>query len=402
MASQSQEHIGKLSAVGGAKDVDLTKPGRSNNGALKTSQAKTGAGYETVLSHEPADPQWDSFLNQVPGTYFAQSSLWAEVKAFQGWRTLRLTVKRQGEIVAGVQMFMRPWPILGNLGYVSRGPVLETDDPALRARIVDELLHQAGRNRTRALILQPHGLGEGPEELLLAKGFRPTDRAVAPVHTLHLDLSLESDAILAQMKSRTRYNIRVSNRKEITIREGTGADLDGFIRLARMTGERQDFAVPSETFIRQLWERFAPAGHVKLFLAEYQEEIISAQLAIPFGDTVVNKLTVWSGQQGKRKPNEGLLWGAIQWSKDQGYRAYDFGGLSPNGAKYYMNQEPLPEKLKGTVTSFKLGFGGQIIATPRAYMYVSNRLLRRIDKKLLANFEQSKHVKRFANRLRTQ
>jgi len=384
------------------REKDRAGPATSSNGISQTLPADSRDDGEIVLSRDCVDRQWDNFLNQIPGVYFAQSSLWAAAKSFQGWDTLRLTVRQRDDIVGGIQMLTREMPVLGNVGYVSRGPVLRDDDPDLMSQLVGKLLQQAGHNRTQALILQPHGLGKGPGKILLDKGFRPTERSVAPVHTLLLDLEPSSDDILAQMTSRTRYNVRLSGRKEIAIREGTDDDLNGFIQLARMTGERQGFVVPTASFLQRLWERFAPEGHIKLFLAEYRQEVISAQLAISFGDTVFNKLTVWSGKQGKRKPNDGLMWGAIQWAKTNGYRKYDFGGLSPKGANHYQDKEPLPEELKGTVTSFKLGFGGRIVTTPQAYLYVGNSFLRWIDKKVIANYEQSKHIKRFANRIRTQ
>jgi lipid II:glycine glycyltransferase (peptidoglycan interpeptide bridge formation enzyme) len=279
--------------------------------------------------------------------------------------------------------------------------VLAEDDPGLMAFTLEALTRAARQARIRTLILQPHGQGSGPVELLQDLGLRPTARSVAPVHTLLLNLRPEIEQIMAQIKSRTRYNIRLSGRKDIVVRDGDERDLENYSRLATLTGERQGFSVPSYGYYRRLWQFLAPAGQAKLFLAEYQGELIAAQLAIAFGDTVLNRMTVWSGREGKRKPNEALMWAAIQWAKKQGYTSYDFGGLSPKGADSYETGAPLPEDLKGSVTSFKLGFGGQIITTPEAFTYVGNRLLRLIDKNLLARVEDSKKIKKLANRLRT-
>ena len=364
------------------------------------------AGLEAAVSRQASDGRWDAFLQGIAGAYFAQSSLWAQVKAQQGYEPLRLTISRQGQIVAGAQLLMRPlkgqgFPSLGYLGYVSRGPVLAQDDPLLMRQAIEALTAAAGRAGVRALILQPHGRGQGPVDLLAAGGFRPTERSVAPVHTLLLDLRPDTGEIMAQMKTRTRYNVRVSGRKDIVIRHGGEEDLENYSRLASLTGQRQGFSVPSYAYYRRLWQILAPAGQARLFLAEFQGELIAAQLAIAFGDTVLNRMTVWSGREGKRKPNEGLMWAAIQWAKEEGYSYYDFGGLSPKGAEAYHTGAPLPEELKGTVTSFKLGFGGEIVTTPRAYTYAGNRFLRLLDRKVLARIEDSKRIKKLANRLRT-
>jgi lipid II:glycine glycyltransferase (peptidoglycan interpeptide bridge formation enzyme) len=376
----------------------------SQDGAAKglvSQAALNDAGFEIAVSRQENDGRWDAFLQDIPGAYFAQSSLWAQVKVQQGYEPLRLTVSRQGRIVAGAQLLMRQMKGLGTLGYVSRGPVLAQDDPFMMRETIAALTAAAAQAGVRALIVQPHGHGQGPADLLAAGGFRPTERTVAPVHTLLLDLQPDIDAIMAQLKSRTRYNVRVSGRKDIVIRHGGEEDLENYSRLATLTGQRQGFSIPSYAYYRRLWQILAPAGQAKLFLAEYQGELIAAQLAIAFGDTVVNRMTVWGGREGKRKPNEGLMWAAIQWAKEQGYSCYDFGGLSPKGAEAYESRADLPEELKGTVTSFKLGFGGQIVTTPGAYFYVGNRFMRLIDKNVVAKIEDSKQIKKLANRLRT-
>lgn len=364
------------------------------------SASLTTAQYKLEVTQDLSDPQWDRFLNEVAGVYFAQSSLWAEAKASAGWRVLRLVARHRGEIVGGVQMLMRPFSFIGQLGYVPRGPVLAADNPLLADQIITELCRQARHHRVLAMVLQPNQKNDATTKSLVARHFRPTAREISPTFTLLLDLTPDQDAIMAQMKRQLRYNVRLSARKGITIREGTLADLPTFYALAKMTGERQGFGTPSADFFNQLWQLLEPAGHLKLFIAEYQGDTISAQLAVPFGNTVFNKLTVWSGAQGKLKPNEGLLWGAIQWAKTQGYHYYDFGGLSIKGASTYLYGEPLPDNLQGTVTSFKLGFGGQIETYPQARIFVTNWLARQADTKLLAKTEESKFIKRMANRLR--
>lgn len=371
----------------GSKEIQTNKPIDANR-------------YDLSVSQELSDPHWDRFLNGIPGVYFAQSSLWAEAKASVGWRALRVVARQHGEIVGGAQMLTRPLSFIGKVGYVPRGPVLLSEDPKLADQIIAEIGRQAKRHRVQAVVLQPNQKDETIAKMLANRQFRPTAREVSPVFTLLLDLAPDLDAIMAQTKSQTRYNIRLSDRKGMAIREGTVADLPTFCALAQMTGERQDFIAPPADFFHRLWQLLEPAGHLKLFVAEYEGETIAAQLAIPFGDTVFNKLTVWSGAQGKRKPNESLLWGAIQWAKNRGYRYYDFGGLSIKGAANYLHGEPLPEKLKGTVTSFKLGFGGQIEMYPQARIFVTNWLARQADTRLLAKSEHSKFVKRVTNRMR--
>lgn len=396
-----QQGSTKLTTTKGTENFPGRDGSRDGLTLTSTGDIPVDGEYEFVISQELSDPEWDKFLDATSGVYFAQSSYWAGAKASQGWHVRRIVVREHGNIVGGVQLLMRPISRFGYIGYVSRGPVLKNDKPTLANRIIDKLLQEVRRSGIRVLIMQPNQTNEGLAELLQTCGFRRTSRSVSPPYTLLLDLESEVEDILANMKSRTRYNIRLSKRKDILVREGTEADLPAFHRIASLTSERQGFGVASEEFYRLLWQSFSQMRHVKLFLAEYQGEVVSAQLAIPFGDTVVNKLTVWSGQHSKLKPNEGLVWGAIEWAKASGYRYYDFGGLSPKGAGHYLDGEPFPEELKGTVTSFKLGFGGDVTVYPETYMFMANSIVRWLDQKFLVEFEDSKQVKQIVNRLRT-
>ena len=75
-----------------------------------------GAGYRTRVSYESDDPAWDAFLAATPGGDHLQTSLWAQVKAPFGWRAARVVVTRDDRIVGGVQLLIRPLPLLGRLG----------------------------------------------------------------------------------------------------------------------------------------------------------------------------------------------------------------------------------------------------------------------------------------------
>ena len=64
------------------------------------------------------------------------------------------------------------------------------------------------------------------------------------------------------------------------------------------------------------------------------------------------------------------------WAKAHGYHTYDFEGIEIEAAKMVLNNEPLPDSLKQTVTSYKLGFGGQVKLFPQAYDHVYSPFLR--------------------------
>ncbi|HEY3108106.1 MAG TPA: peptidoglycan bridge formation glycyltransferase FemA/FemB family protein [Chloroflexota bacterium] len=333
--------------------------------------------YRVAVCDRTHDPDWDAFLARTAGGDHAQSGLMARLKAPLGWRVARVVVSRDGRIVGGAQLLLRSLPLAGAIGYVARGPLCALDDPAL-ARLVVERLQRVARARgLRYLIVQPPLNGQAVARELVGRGFRPTWLEPQPAHAVLIDLSRSLDDLLAAMKGKTRYNLRLGQRKGIRVREGTEADLDTFHRLLVATSQRQGFSVQSRSYFAEMWRIFAPPGNLKLFLAEHEGEAISAALTIPFGDTVTYKRGAWSGRQGNVHANEVTHWAAIGWAKANGYRYYDFEGIDPRLAPGIARGQIEAGSLARSVTSFKLGFGGKVVLSPGNYDYVPNPLLRR-------------------------
>ncbi len=94
-------------------------------------------------------------------------------------------------------------------------------------------------------------------------GFRPSAHSLQPPRTAVLDISGEEDEILARMKQKTRYNIRLAGRKDVMVTPS--GDLDTFSALMDVTGERDAFGVHSLAYYRRVYELFHPLGMCELF-----------------------------------------------------------------------------------------------------------------------------------------
>jgi peptidoglycan pentaglycine glycine transferase (the first glycine) len=212
--------------------------------------------------------------------------------------------------------------------------------------------------------------------VLQRSGYAPTAVTMGPEATILLDLEPELDALLAGARPKTRRNIRLAARKGLTVREGDEADLETFYRLHVATGARQTFSPYPERHFDELWRAFRPAGGVRVFLAEYEGEPVSGLLLLVHGDTVAQHAMGWSGRHAAVKPNEALVWGAIAWSKERGYRWFDFTWIDARAAVAVLDGEALPDDLQDSVARFKLGFGGAVTLLPGAYDFVEDRALR--------------------------
>jgi len=333
-------------------------------------------GYQVRLSDAITDPEWDAFLSEAPGGHHVQTSLWGQVKATLGWRAKRLIVERDGQIAGGAQVLMRPLPVIGAVGYVPKGPLLAEHEPQLMGLIIDGLKQMARAWRIQNLTVLPPDNGQMLARQLPGWAFRPSTHELGVTATVRLDLTSDLDAILSQMKSKTRYNIRLGLRQGITVREGGEPDLPTFYHSLLATGQRQGFMPYSQAYFSEMWRALAPHGYIRLFVAEHKGQVLSTLLAIPFGDTVIYKKGTWCGRHKHLHPNEVVHWAAIQWAKAQGYRYYDLEGIDRQAATRLLAGEPLSTSVLKTTTRFKLGFGGQVRLLPTTYAYVYNPLLR--------------------------
>jgi len=378
----------------------LTTIEQSTRGVKRAE--RVAGGEQWRVSYALDEPAWDAFLESTPGGHHVQTSLWAQVKATLGWEPVRLLVTRDEQIVAGAQILLRRLPLVGTIGFISKGPVVGPADPALAEFVVQAVQRVARDRGIRHLTVQPADNGQELAQRLCSAGFQPGSTSVAPTATLLLDVTKDEDVLLAEMSTKTRYNVRLAARKGIRVREGDAQDLHRYYQILTATGQRQGFSPYPERYFTEMWRVLHPHGYINLLLAEYAGDVVSAQLVIAFRDTVINKLSVWSGQHGNRRPNEALQWASIQWAKARGYRYYDFEGINRTAAEALVQNEPLPDALKQSVTSFKLGFGGEAALFPTAYDYVPNPLLRWAYTEIFPAIRNQRQVKRFVKRLRTR
>jgi lipid II:glycine glycyltransferase (peptidoglycan interpeptide bridge formation enzyme) len=356
--------------------------------------------YRVHASTQADDPAWDDFLREVRASH-TQSSSWGQVKGSLGWRAARVVVRRDDDIVGGAQVLIRPVTGLGGVGYIANGPVLASGDPALLDLVLRELRSTARRLRVQHVTMQPPRDSDTLSDTLARRAYLPSTTRVTPQATVLLDLTRGTDALLAGMSPKTRYNAQLGPRRGIVIREGTQADLVEYGRLLRATAERQRFTPLPEAYFASMWERLHPRGQVRLTMAELDGEVLAAQLAVAFGDTVTNKMSVWSGQHGRHRPNEALQWATIRWAAEQGYRWYDFEGIDLAAARLLLAGDPLPTKAHQSVTSFKLGFGGQVVVLPPAYDDLYNPVMRTAFATAYPLIRDHRAVRRLVKKVRT-
>jgi peptidoglycan pentaglycine glycine transferase (the first glycine) len=319
--------------------------------------------------------QWNAFVAQWPDFALMQSYEWGQFKEAMGWKVVRLAVERDGRLVAGAQMLIKPLLLgLASIAYVPRGPLLNWENEAAVQSLLSAVHGSARRHRAISLKIEP-ATSYSPEmqRRLQSYGFRRSNFNNQPQCSMLIDLTPDIDALLANMHKTTRYNVRYSARQGVIVREATVADLDTFYRMLEFTAKRAGFPIRSREYYRQEWNALALPGYVKLFLALYEGEVLATRMPAAFGGKAA---TLHSGSfdtHRKLKPNELLMWESLKWAKTQGCATYDVWGIPDEiGAHLHLGQ-PLPEEQKGGlwgVYHFKRGFGGDVVYYVGAYDFV--------------------------------
>jgi peptidoglycan pentaglycine glycine transferase (the first glycine) len=336
---------------------------------------KDNPGLRVHFTSDICESDWDSFVGASPEGHVLQSSRWGQLKERFGWQVARLTVEDQGQWLAGAQVLFRP---IGprTIVYVPKGPVTDLADDEVTQTLLDALHHLCRQRRAILLKIEPD-LAEDPPlvQKLTALGFRASPQTIQPRCTILLDLTPAPEDILASMKSKTRYNIRLAARKGVTVREGTAEDLPGFYRLMEVTGERDAFGIHSEPYYETAFQLFVPQGLAKLFLATFEDRVLAGIMAFAFGQRAWYMYGASSDEHRNLMPSYLLQWEAILWAKQRGCLTYDLWGI-PDEEEDVLEREFLKRSdgLWG-VYRFKRGFGGRVVHYLGAYDYVYSPLL---------------------------
>ena len=310
--------------------------------------------------------QWDQFVSQHSQGHFLQSWGWGELKASGGWYPLRLALWDGQQIVAGAQVLCRTAAHLpmwtGHLAYIPRGPVIDWSQPVLCQAFFTQLNAYLCKRGALALRMEPNREVKVIEEAgILPMQLYPVS-PVQPLRTILLDLTLDEATLLAQMKEKWRYNLRLAERKGVRVRLAqTVEDVQAWYALMQTTSERDQFGIHIADYYLQAWHIFVPRGQGRLFLAEYNGQLLAGIFVGLFAKQAIYLYGASSNEHRNLMPNYLLQWEAIRWAKQQGARQYDFWGIPKTD-----NED---EALVG-VYRFKRGWGGQIVRFVGCYEHV--------------------------------
>lgn len=307
------------------------------------------------MKEEEARMAWNTAAVGTPHTHFVRSYEWGMFQQLLGREVIRIN---EDNIYA--QWISLPLWFGKQYVYCPRGPWGEGEISRAFKPVASSFVHARIEPDSMIPIGQPYAI--------------VSTLPVQPRDEWMLDLSQSKEELLSQMHQKTRYNIRLAERKGVQCKvirskdEASGEMMQAVISLFKKTGEHHQVRTHPAVYYRSLTKQFLSDGGyeiqpldpwIRLYGGIVEKKLAAAVMVGGFGDTVSYLHGGSDVAYHASMASYVLHWKAICDAQELGYRWYNFGGIRP--LKHH-DVHPLDG-----VTRFKEGFGGFRLSYPGAY-----------------------------------
>jgi len=346
---------------------------------------------------------WNKIISQFPEMSILQSWEWGQFKSNHGWNPeYKIWKNEMGKIIGAALFLLGERKSLGlstRMVYIPHGPLMKWNDSNIRRMILNDVVDytkdqnaifvkmdpQICNFREVETIIENTNLAESHLFLdtLQRSGWIFSSQQIQFRNTCILDVNKSEDDLMAQMKQKTRYNIRVAIKRGVKVRKGTKRDLETLYDLYADTSLRDGFIIRQKKYYLDNWLLFINSGMAIPLVAEKDNEIIAGLFLYFLGKKSWYLYGMSSGTGRDSMPNYLLQWEAIKLSKSLGCDFYDLWGapdtLSPDDPMW-------------GVYRFKEGFGCRFIETIGAYDYPINKLQYKLFTSILPRIQSVTRV----------
>ncbi len=354
---------------------------------------------------------WNELISKLPNPHFLQTYEWGQVKAKYGWSPLyavwtddkfSVISDRSSEnwslitdhcvaacLILKRQIISNGFAARLSVLYSPKGPLLDWTNESLRNRVLDDLQSFAKKHGAIFLKMDPDvvlgtGVPVSEEDAidnngqvvmaeLKRRGWEYASDQIQFKNTVLIDLNPTEEEILARMKQKTRYNVRLAEKKDVTLRLGTKDDLPMLYKMYAETSVRDGFVIRDETYYTTVWQIFMQNEFSAFSLqpsafpliAEVDGEPIAAIFVFYFAERAYYVYGMSRNAHREKMPTYLLQWEAMKRAKAKGCAVYDLWG-----APEVFNES---DSLWG-VYRFKEGLGGHVVRTLGAWDFAPSPL----------------------------
>ena len=355
---------------------------------------------------------WNLLISRLPNPHFLQTYEWGQVKAKYGWEPIYLVwdekklsvISNQSTenfslvadhclaaaLILKRQIIRNGFAARLSVLYSPKGPLLDWTNEPLQNRVLNDL--QSFAKKQGAVFLKcdpdvvlgtgvPNSEGDDPENNgqvvmseLKRRGWGYSSDQIQFRNTVLIDLNPSEEEMLARMKQKTRYNIRLAEKKDVSLRVGTLGDLPMLYKMYAETSVRDGFVIRDEGYYKTVWQTFMSNQlpitnyqfpHAEPLIAEVDGEPVAAIFVFYFAGRAYYVYGMSRSVHREKMPTYLLQWEAMKRAKAKGCEAYDLWG-----APEVFDES---DSMWG-VYRFKEGLGGKVVRTLGAWDFAPSPL----------------------------
>lgn len=271
------------------------------------------------------------FLKNSKFSNLHQSVEWANVKSDK-WKQEIVYIEENDVIKAAMVLLVRKVGLYAMM-YAPRGPVCDINDIDLINELVNNCNCIAKKYKAFVLKMDPEIKYNKQLEKKYKKKYKVKNKVndilelMAPIKSMVLPIEGKNVyQVFNGFKSKTKYNIRLANRKGVKVRfSNSDEDLKKFYDLMIITGKRDKIAIRSYQYYKNIVDYFGI--NARIYIAEYNNEPLSAAITILHGKTVTYLYGASSNEKRNLMPNYLMQFNMIEWAINNECTKYDFGGV---------------------------------------------------------------------------
>lgn len=283
---------------------------------------------------------WNSFVaaNSSPSS-FLQSWEWGEFQKALGHKVYRLAISD----LARAQVIVRELRFGKLYMEVPKGPIFSSRGlvNAEVWQVLRDKFLEIGQ-KEKAVLVRINPPYTVPSDQFASLNFRRPEMLLhqrEPEQTILVDLLKSEDELLLNMHEKSRYNIRLAERKGVAVRDAT-KDRSAFVRFLEIldeTAKRDHIVLWSPERFWKFREVFMTGETTTepraIFLVgEYRGQILAGAVVMLYGDSGTYLYAGSSARERSANAPSVVLWEAIRLAKRQNKKWYDMWGITPRGA----------------------------------------------------------------------
>lgn len=304
---------------------------------------------------------WSEIVKKHPEANFLQSPEYAKMNESLGCKTFTEDFDGKAWALMIVRNAKR-----GRYLEIPCGPLVDWNDEKLVKKIFNKITEIAKKEKCVFVRIRPQLEANKKNLKILEKiGLKKSPMHLAAEHTVMIDLNRTEEELLANMRRQTRYEVRRADKLGIKVLTSSSKTaFEEFHAVQAETAKRQNFIPPTMKVLYAEKEAFA--DNIMIYTAvDTENQAIAYGLMIKSGKEV-DYYEAASTELNRKLPGAyAIIWQAMKDFKAAGFDRFNLWGIAPAGQ---------PNHRYAGVTTFKTGFGGEVVEFVPAHDLVLSKV----------------------------